>query len=246
MNTTNETARQALFRKIRALLSKTTLAGCTEQEALSAAAIARRLMDDYNIAHADLNEPDEPWTDEAFDWNSNERGRKPRRDAWRLRREIAWAIATYTDTKCRVNVSEGKLKYFGREGDVLFAGWLLESLDAFGIRAFNTFAAAQSFSDEPYTADRESFLLAFAERIKDRLIAESKTRSTGTGSGLIVVRNSLLTAEYARRFPNLGLYHGQRGRMADPTSYNAGSTAGNRAGFHRPMSGSASGPKLLT
>jgi hypothetical protein len=243
MNT--ETAREGLFRKLRALLAKTTEAGCTEEEALSAASLARRLMDDYNVAHADLAEPD-PWADMAFDWSSPFKGRKPRKHGWHLRREIGLTIAKYCDVKARLNSSEARIKFFGHESDVMFAGWLLESLDAFGVRAWNLFEAAQALSDAPFTADRESFLLAFATRINERLLAETTTRTAPatSGSALIVQRNALLTEEYTKRFPNLGFARSQSGRMTDAASYAAGSTAANRAGFHRPM-GAKTGPLLI-
>ena len=38
-----------MAKKIRALLAKTTDAGCTEQEALSAAALTAKLKADYDI-----------------------------------------------------------------------------------------------------------------------------------------------------------------------------------------------------
>jgi hypothetical protein len=47
-------SREKMFDKIRALLSKTTAAGCTEEEALTALAKARALMDAYEITDADL------------------------------------------------------------------------------------------------------------------------------------------------------------------------------------------------
>lgn len=59
MNTANPSARERLHAKIRALLAKTTEAGCTEAEALSAAALASDLMDRYNVEHGDLD--GEPW-----------------------------------------------------------------------------------------------------------------------------------------------------------------------------------------
>lgn len=247
MTTTSRTAdREALFRKIRALLAKTTEANCTEAEALAAAGLARRLMDDYNIAHTDLND-DEPFTDTHFPWGSpGSRTRK--RNAWRLRTEIAFTIATYTDTRARLNTDHGLIKYFGRESDVLFAGWLLESLDAFGLRAWSLFEAAQSLIDDPDTTrpDRESFLHGYATRINERLLEEATTRTApATGNALVLNRRALVDDEYARRFAGkLTRWRGQTGRIADAASVAAGSAAGNRAGFHRPMAGGR-GPVLI-
>lgn len=243
-STKTETAREGLFRKIRALLAKTTDAGCTEEEALSAASLARRLMDDYNIAHADLEEPD-PWAEQDFpQWAS---GRRPRARAlrWSLRREIFSTVGRYCD--CRALITEtNQLRYFGRESDVLFAGWLLESLDAFGLRSWALFEAAQGLSDEPFTADRESFLLAFSQRICERLRDEiaARTAPETTGSALILNRNALRDSEYRSRYPALGRARGQGGRNADPASYAAGGAAAARASFHRPMAGSR-GPVLI-
>lgn len=230
-----ESRRDSLFRKIRALLAKTTAAGCTEDEALAAAALARRLMDDYDIASTDLEEPN-PWTEQDFP-NTSPRQRK--RD-WRLRRAIAGAIGLYCD--CRtIHWDDNTIRFFGRESDVLFAGWLLESLDAFGLRAWAIFDAAQSLMDEPDTdaPDRESFLLGYSERIRERLITEAKARTapTATGSGLILVRNAERDALVAQRYPGLVRVNATRGRMADPRSLAAGSSAADRAGFHRPMAG---------
>src|SRR6188472_2763823 len=46
--------REKMLDKIRALLSKTTENGCTEEEYLAALAKARALMDAYEITEADL------------------------------------------------------------------------------------------------------------------------------------------------------------------------------------------------
>jgi hypothetical protein len=46
--------RESLLRRIRGLLQKTTENGCTEEEALSALALARSMMDSYEIDESEL------------------------------------------------------------------------------------------------------------------------------------------------------------------------------------------------
>lgn len=240
-----ETARAALFRKIRALLAKTTEKGCTEAEALAATSLARRLMDEYNVAHSDLNEPEEPWATQDFTTQTTRRKRD-----WRLREHIAGIIGRYADCRTihELNAT-GTVTYFGREGDVLFAGWLLETLSAFGERAWGLFEAAQSFADTPLTdaPDRESFLHGYASRIKDRMHDEIALRAapSSSGSALIVRRNTDRDIEAKRRWPHLTRYRPTSSRVADATSLAAGAAAGGRIGFHRPVAGNAGGPILV-
>jgi len=173
MNTANPSARERLHAKIRALLAKTTEAGCTEAEALSAAALASDLMDRYNVEHGDLD--GEPWhteytTREGAETRGTKRRKNARKAAFAFRALIYGEIGRYCHCHGIMNPDKGTIRFHGRHSDALFATWLLEALDAFAYRAWGGFEAIHALDDNFLVdSDKEAFMTALAHRLNERL-----------------------------------------------------------------------------
>jgi hypothetical protein len=233
------TSRSEVAARIRALLAKTVDKGCTEQEAMAAAAKAKELMDKYQL---DLSEAE--LEEEGFVRSTADRAERRR---FNVQEWIAGAVAAYTDTKCWRTISEigyrSKYRYvfFGLKSDVEFANWLLKALEAFTWQKADEYGIASGNSD--YHSKRD-FAMACANRISARLRAEAEARKTkntaraSTGKSLVVVKHQLIEHE----FNKLGL----RLRGGSSRSYSgygvegssaAGRAAGDHATFGRPMNG---------
>ncbi|MBL8976742.1 MAG: DUF2786 domain-containing protein, partial [Myxococcales bacterium] len=91
----------ALRHKIAALRAKTVAAGCTEEEAMAAAALAARLMADHGIDDADL-----AMTTAASDGIA-------RRSAWR--RTLDAGIAGAVSCAVLHDINTGAARFYGRE-----------------------------------------------------------------------------------------------------------------------------------
>src|SRR6516225_810723 len=115
-------SREKMLDKIRALLSKTTENGCTEEEYLAALAKARALMDTYEITEADLQLTKE----EGVVLRKEMTGTDPHHIKWSMSR----AVGEFCD--CRAwRDRDGKLVFLGLASDTQFATLLLDHLAGF-------------------------------------------------------------------------------------------------------------------
>lgn len=236
-----------LAAKIRALLAKTVDNGCTEAEAMAAAAKAKQLMDEYQI---DLDEA-------GLEAEGFVRGTAEGAEARKLNAQdwLANAISSYCEVKSWRTATGGtyaraKYRYvfFGLKSDVEFANWLLKALEAFCWQRADAWAIETGQGD--YLSKR-NFVMGCASRISQRLREEAAARKaanqhTATGKSLIVVKGALVDREFAK----LGLRLRTASRSGGYRSggshdaHAAGRSAGDRASFGRPVSGGSS-PKLI-
>lgn len=103
--------REKLRNRLKALLGKTVANGCTEDEAMTAAAKAAELMRDYGISEAELD-----IAVEAIGWRED-----------RVPRHVLWGAITFvTNTKAiYTREREGKrVKYYGIEPGPQIAAYL--------------------------------------------------------------------------------------------------------------------------
>jgi len=211
--------------RIQALRAKTMENGCTEEEALSAAAKVAELLDRYDLSLSDVELRAAPC--ERRVWRPARRKRIPID-------ECIGAVAAFCD--CRVwreKDADGETVhvFFGLRSDIEVAHYLTEVIDG-AVRAelgrYKTGAAYRRFRHQDRHLANASFALGMVGSIADRLMAMKEARDVanrGTGRDLVVVKNSVVDAELA----NLGL--GLRSlpavsRMISPDAYEAGGAAG--------------------
>jgi hypothetical protein len=223
--------REELLAKIRALLSKTIEAGCTEGEAMAALQKAQAMIDIHDVTDEELRlTREEKATAQFFD----------ERDPHGVKRGLAYAVHKFTGTK-GWRPGKEKRATCGLPADVEFAEWLLDALDGFVKREYVRYAITNAAGDgNERRAAMRSFVNGCTQRISQRLIelAEPPKQQTANARALVVTKQAAID-EY---LDSKGIKLRSRTRyfnVRNSAAYDAGTAAGNRASFGRPVSGSA-------
>jgi hypothetical protein len=199
--------------------------GCTEDEALSAAAKVAELLDRYDLSLTDVELRAAPCERRAYE--THRKKRIPLDDC-------IGAIANFCD--CRVwrekNVAgESSYVFFGLRSDIEVAHYLTELIDG-AVRAelgrFKTSAAYSQFRHQERHLANASFALGMVASIADKLTAMKASRDQvnhSTGRGLVVLKTSVVDAEFDKLDLKLRTQRSNR-RMVSMTAYEAGGVAG--------------------
>lgn len=222
--------RQRFETIIRALLAKTVENGCTEQEALEAAAKAAELMDRYEITLTD----EQIVEDGAI------------REFWQPKNMVEmtivnWlgvAIGRFTETKVYRSTQGYRqriipLAIIGLPSDVQFAKYLANSLCSFGVAGASTV--------EP--RERVNYMKGYCTRVAKRLneMTQARTQArSGESRALVVVDLKRTAIDAFMRGEGLRLRRSTRqvGAYAG-ASYRAGEARGDAATFGRPVAAGA-------
>jgi hypothetical protein len=211
--------------RIQALRAKTIDNGCTEEEALSAAAKVAELLDRHDLSLTDVELRAAPCERRAYE--THRKKRIPLDDC-------IGAIAHFCD--CRVwreknAAGESSYVFFGLRSDIEVAHYLTELIDA-AVRAelgrFKTSADYGRFRHQQRHLANASFTLGMVASIADKLVAMKAGRDSvnhGTGRGLVVLKTSVVDAEFDKLDLNLRAQR-SRSRMVSMTAYEAGGAAG--------------------
>jgi hypothetical protein len=223
--TTDPEALDRLKTRIQGLRAKTIENGCTEAEAMLAAAKVAELLDRHDLSLSDID-----LREAACEQRSFETFRKKRIPL----EECIGAIAHFCD--CRVwreknPAGETRYVFFGLSADVEVAHYLADVIDA-AVRTelgrFKTSAAYQKYRHQDRHLVNGSFTLGMVTSLADKLMTMKASRDAvnqGTGRDLVVLKASVVEAEMARL--NLNLRTSRRGtRTISPTAYEAGGEAG--------------------
>ena len=211
--------------RIQGLRSKTTDNGCTESEALLAAAKVAELLDRYDLSLTDI---------EIRTAQCEQRGYETRRKKRIPLDDCIDAIANFCD--CRVwreKSQSGNASYvfFGLPSDIEVAHYLTELVDN-AVRSelgrYKNSAGYQSFRHQDRHVANSSFTLGMVASIADKLTTMKRKRdavNNGTGRDLVVLKASVVDVELEKL--DLKLRTVRRAtRMVSPTAYEAGETAG--------------------
>ncbi|MBF0371826.1 MAG: DUF2786 domain-containing protein, partial [Alphaproteobacteria bacterium] len=207
--------------RIQALRAKTVANGCTEDEALSAAAKVAELLDRHDLSLSDLD-----IADERCERGVVETNRKQRQPI----SVCVSAIGAFCDCKVWQEKDEtGRVRYvfFGLKPGVEMARYVYD-LVALALRSgWETHKRSQRFIR--YGDDEKgSFLFGMAVSIADKLVAMKQDREEAirrtTGRDLVVVRHAVVDAEFAKL--GLDLRRGRSsGKKVAMDSFEAGQTA---------------------
>ena len=220
------TDRDRLKARIAALLAKTVGNGCTEGEALSAAAKVAELLDRHALSLSDVEIRGSVCERVAF--TSRHRKRVPLDPC-------IGAIAGFCDCRAwREKGVDGAVVhvFFGLPEDAAAARDLAEMVDG-AVRAelgrYKTSRDYARFDTRDRHMVNASFVLGMVGGIADKLDALKAARDArhcGTGRDLAVVKTSAVDAAFARL--GLVLVEGQAGprRFIAEGAYDAGSAAG--------------------
>src|SRR5438105_7627806 len=212
--------------RIQGLRSKTTDNGCTEAEALWAAAKVAEPLDRYDLSLSDVEIRDAPC--ERREYEINRKKRIPLDDC-------VGAIAHFCD--CRVwreknQAGESRYVFFGLRSDIEVAHYLTELIDA-AVRSeadrYKTTPDYRRFRHNERHLANASFALGMVASIADKLTtmkAERDKVNHSTGRGLVVLKASVVDAEFGKLDLN---FRSQRStsRMVSMAAYEAGGVAGS-------------------
>ena len=217
--------------RIQALRAKTIDNGCTEDEALSAAAKVAELLDRYDLSFSDVEIRES--TCERRSFETFRKKRIPLDDC-------IGAIAKFCD--CRVwreknEAGESRYVFFGLRADIEVAHYLTEVVDT-AVRTetgrFKTSREYQKFRHNERHLANSSFSLGMVASIADKLLALKAERDQvgeTTGRAMVLVKASVVEAEFAKLDMNLKTSRGGR-RMVSMTAYEAGGLAGASLAIH--------------
>lgn len=221
----NTAALDKLKVRIQALRAKTIDNGCTEDEALSAAAKVAELLDRYDLSLTDVELRAAPCERRAYE--THRRKRIPLDDC-------IGAIAHFCD--CRVwreknAAGESSYVFFGLRPDIEVAHYLTELIDT-AVRTelgrFKTSADYGRIRHQDRHLANASFALGMVASIADKLTAMKASRDQvnhSTGRGLVVLKTSVVDAEFDKLNMKLRTVR-SNGRMVSMTAYEAGGAAG--------------------
>lgn len=231
----NENPDLAVFDKlkarIQALRAKTTDNGCTEGEALSAAAKVAELLDRHDLSLTDVEIRDAPC--ERREYQTHRNKRIPLDDC-------IGAIASFCD--CRVwreksPAGETRYVFFGLRSDIEAAHYLTELIDS-AVRAelgrYKTTADYGRFRHQDRHLANASFTLGMVASIADKLTAMKARRdqaNNGAGRDLVLLKASVVDAELEKLDLKLETVR-RTGRAVSPKAYAAGGVAGASLAIH--------------
>ena len=211
--------------RIQGLRAKTTDNGCTEDEALSAAAKVAELLDRYDLSLTDVEIREAPC--ERCEYETHRKKRIPLDDC-------IGAVANFCD--CRVwreknQAGEARYVFFGLRSDIEVAHYLTELIDN-AVRSelgrYKTSAGYRRFRHQDRHLANSSFTLGMVASIADKLMAMKAERdavNNGTGRDLVILKASVVDAELDKL--DLKLRTVRRAtRMVSSTAYEAGGAAG--------------------
>jgi hypothetical protein len=227
--------REKLLNKIKALLSKTTENGCTQEEELTALAKARALRDAYEVSDAELQLTKE----ESAILREEPPGTE---DPHRIKSNLYYAVGKFTDCQAWRNHKSkgGGLVFCGLPADARFATWLLDHLASFVQAELANHLMGCVATGLPRRRVINGFVDGITSSISNRLIDLCKPAPTATANSraLVVAKQQVIKS----RMEELGIklcWGGGSSRQHDSSALNAGRSAGDRASFGRPVSGRA-------
>lgn len=198
MNTEN---RRAAAARIRALLSKTVDNGCTEEEAMAAAAKAGELMDRYGIESSEVEIRAEKCTAGSHRSRAGKRGDRERANRASEITHVAIAIAKFCT--CRVWTSGPEVRFFGLPHDVEVAVYMSDAIETAMRSSFRRYRKGP---DRPPLisghALRSDFMGAMASRLSHRLDEMRRARDgekhqTSDGRSLVAVKGQVVEEQYS-------------------------------------------------
>ncbi|HLZ65942.1 MAG TPA: DUF2786 domain-containing protein [Aliidongia sp.] len=228
-----------LHARILGLRAKTIDNGCTEAEALAAAAKVAELLDRHELSLSDVELRAEPCEQLAF-----ETGRKKRIPL----DGCVGAVAEFCD--CRIwreknGAGTARYVFFGLRADVAVAHYLTDLIDS-AVRTelgnFKNSAAYQRFAHRERHLANSSFALGMVASIADKLQAMKAARddaNRSTGRDLVLVKRSVVDVELAKLDLQLRTVRSGR-RFVSPDAYDAGAAAGATLAINPGIGGKGS------
>ena len=217
-----------LKNRLQGLRAKTIANGCTEEEALAAAAKVAELLDRHDLSLSDLEIRQELCEQSAIETN-----RKQRQPI----SACIPAIAEYCDCKVWLEKdAERRIRYvfFGLRPSVEMAHYVHDVIASAMQTAWEGYAGSQRFIR--YANDeRGSFLFGMAVSIADKLTTMKAERDeanrASSGRDLVVIRHAIVESEFTKLDLNLRRARAS-GKKVAAGAFEAGQAAGQSLALH--------------
>lgn len=216
--------REAIRKKLQALLAKTTDRGATEEEALLATKKLSELLEKYNMTMSEVDIEQSEYDEIAVDVGKNKA---------HMASKLAPALGELTSTKVlqRRMSNAVQIVFFGSESDRQVAAYLLETIRNSMEYEYKQYKKTDQYKQNPYHGKtiRYSFMLGMALRIQDRIyeiIQHQQQNRDSTGTDLVVKKDQMVQDEFDKQH---GKVKKQYQQQAPAKAYNA-LTEGYQAG----------------
>lgn len=221
------TPRERLRAKIAALQAKTAAAGCTEAEAMAAAAVAARLMAEHAFDQADIGITEAAAPDRTL------------QPTWRDR--LSNAIAYVTNTATLTIEAQGQILFIGREPGPDIAAYLRDVCIRAVEREVRAFKLTPFYVRRRKLATRRAAVADFI----DGMVIRLTVRLTELFKP-VIDRAARVEAQnaVARRFPKMVTVARKAREPRFSQATGAGWRAGADVGLHHGVAGGAA-PKLI-
>ncbi|CUW37518.1 conserved protein of unknown function [Magnetospirillum sp. XM-1] len=213
--------------RLQALRAKTIANGCTEEEALAAAAKVAELLDRHDLSMTDLEIREEQCEKSTIETN-----RKQRQPI----SACIPAIAEYCDCKVWREKDDKGIRYvfFGLRPSIEMTHYVYDVIATAMQTAWVQYAVSKRIIR--YGKDEKgSFLFGMAVSIGEKLVAMKAERDeanrVGSGRDLVVVRHAIVESEFAKL--DLNLRRGRAsGKKVAADAFEAGHAAGQSLALH--------------
>lgn len=205
------TARKKMLERIKAMLNTE---GRTEAEMMAFLAKARELMATYEVSEADLKDAEEKAAIH----------KTAPADPYDIKRDLSVNVGRFTNCKA-FRDREDVINFAGKESDIIFATWLLDTLQRFVMRELRKFQKELILKGSYHSNNltSASFVAGCAHRINKKLKELAPINWAKTQELIVKELNMNLVKS---RGPSKKLHEG---------SAAAGHEAGKHARFDRPV-----------
>jgi Protein of unknown function (DUF2786) len=220
--------RQILLSRIQNLLNKTVQNGATEAEAATAMANAQRLMDQHNIALADIvsRSDDDSIFEQADAWTSDT-AHSHFVSCLPIIEQVFAVKTVLWKTRYQGRRSAYTIKVFGDASNIENATWAINFLGPLYRRLWDRFRAAHKAP----TADMLNYYGGLTDGVLRRLQGDRQLEATG--SRALVLLNGRLEQAFGAAFPNLKQIVKKNTGSAD--AYHAGLKDSDQINLARPL-----------
>lgn len=215
-------ARQKLLNKIRAMLNSN---GRSEEEAMAFLKKAAEMMATYEVSEAELN---------AAAQEKTTIHKTAVNDPYEIKRNLAVNVGKFTSCKAYRDREE-VICFAGRESDIVFATWLLDTLQRFVMRALREYQKERAKAGGAYANNNltsSSFVVGCTHRINEKLKELLPVDWAKTQELIVKELNMSLTKSRGNQ------------QKAHEGSVKAGAEAGSHARFDRPVGADGRGRLL--
>ena len=224
--------------RLQGLRAKTIANGCTEEEALAAAAKVAELLDQHDLSISDLEIREEQCTKSAVE--TKKKQRQPIS-------VCVPAIAEYCDCKVWMEKDESGIRYifFGLRPSIEMAHYIYDVILTAIHSGWEHYVHNQRFirhrRDEK-GAFQFGMAVSIAEKLTEMKAQRDEANRRSTGRDLVLVRHAIVDAEYDKL--NLNLRQSRSsGKKVDASAFHAGQAAGQTLNLHPGIHGTANGGK---